>query len=413
MHQFLKLNQPIAESSYPQPRILEAGRTYQFPFLFVVPQQLLPRICHHAVEHQSVHEAHVQLPPSLGNESTIDDFAPEMANIKYQIAARVLVASEYSSEKEDIAHKAKTIRILPAIDEQPPVNVEGPDSEHIMRREKALKKGLFKGKLGTLVMEAAQPKSIRLPSDYAEANTSASGMAKIKLRFDPADAKCPPPRLGSLSSRIKVSTWYASRARPIIPNKKCIMYDAHQGVHSESLSLSSRCMGSVEWKFNKESEVVSLSRRDSALSASSFHQTAPSDGYQGQGFYTAEILVPVTLPAKKHFVPTFHTCLVSRSYALNLSLGIHTSGVGGPSIDIKLPIQISSEGTNQQELQSRSSMTTAEQEQVLRSADEFFMSRTISPMDDELVGGSSVPGITDLPPQYEAFSRPRLSVRVA
>lgn len=413
VHQFLKLTQPMPESSYPQPRILEAGRTYEFPFLFVVPQELLPRVCNHAVDHRSVHEAHIQLPPSLGGDSTLDDFAPEMANIKYQVAARILAMNEYSCDKLDLAHKAKTIRIIPAADEQPPVNVEGPDSEFTMRREKALKKGLFKGKLGTLVMEAAQPSSLRLPSNYAEADESVSGMATIKLRFDPTDSGCPPPRLGSLNSKIKVSTWYASRARPILPNKKCIMFDAHQGVHSESVSLSSRSMGAVEWKFNKESE-LDLTRRDSALSASSFHQSSPSETYQGQGFYTAEILVPITLPAKKHFIPTFHTCLSSRTYGLNLSLGIHTSGVGGPSIDLRIPIQISSEGLSREEGQARSSLTTAEQEQELRSAEEFFVPRTISPMDDELVGGSAVPGITtDLPPVYEAFSRPRLTVQVA
>jgi len=31
-HNFLKLTMPTQESEYPQPRILEAGRTYTFPF---------------------------------------------------------------------------------------------------------------------------------------------------------------------------------------------------------------------------------------------------------------------------------------------------------------------------------------------------------------------------------------------
>ncbi|GAB7351674.1 hypothetical protein MBLNU459_g2271t1 [Dothideomycetes sp. NU459] len=411
-HQFLKLAQPMPESAYPQPRVFEAGRTYDFPFIFVVPRHLLPRICNHGVAHDSVRDCHVQLLPSLGGDSTIDDIAPEMANVRYQITARVLAASEYSSEQQNLAHKAKTVRILPAFDEQPPVNIEDPESEFIMRREKTIKKGLFKGKLGSLIAEAAQPKSIRLPSDYAETNTGANGMATIKLRFDPADAKCPPPRLGSLSSKLKICTWYASRARPCLPSKRNVMYDMHQGMHGETASLSSRCMGSVEWKFNKH-EGISISRRDSGLSSSSFEHTAPSKDYRGEGFYTAEILVPLTLPSKKFLIPTFHSCLISRTYGLDLSLGIHTSGVGGPSINLRLPIQISSEASSHEEARRRSSLTVAEQEQEMMSADEFFVPRTIRPLAEELRGGSLVPGVTDLPPEYEALARTRLAVPVA
>ena len=36
-HNFLRLNMPIHESSYPVPRIAEAGRTYTFPFNVSVP----------------------------------------------------------------------------------------------------------------------------------------------------------------------------------------------------------------------------------------------------------------------------------------------------------------------------------------------------------------------------------------
>ncbi|KAF1347516.1 hypothetical protein BDV97DRAFT_201383 [Delphinella strobiligena] len=398
---FLKLTQPISESSYPQPRILEAGRTYEFQFLFVVPQQLLPRMCRHVVQHESVRDLHLQVPPTLGDRGNRDgrgdDISPTMASISYQIVAQI-----QDDGKRLIAVKSRAVDILPNFDEQPPVNIDGPDSDYRMRKEKSIKKGLFKGRLGSLVVEADQPKSFRLPSDYAESLSPVNTVAKIRLRFDPVDGNSSPPKLSSLSSRLKVSTWYSDSARPIVPNKKCIQYDVHQGLHTE---MSSK-----------------LSRRDSALSNfSSSDKTipAPSEQYAGDGFYTAEILVPITLPSKKYFVPTFHSCLTSRTYALHLALSVQGGAITAPCVELKLPIQVSSVGGSAAETPSpRNSLTPAEQVEEARIADEFFVPRTISPMEESLVGnsnllrsGSVLP--SDLPPQYEMFSQIAQGVRVA
>jgi hypothetical protein len=51
--------------------------------------------------------------------------------------------------------------------------------------------------------------------------------------------------------------------------------------------------------------------------------------------------LPIRLPTKKYsFVPTFHSCLISRTYTLALSLSLQTAGLGG-SIDLRVPMQIS------------------------------------------------------------------------
>lgn len=424
-HNFLKLIQPIDESRYPQPRILEAGKTYEFPFLFAVPQQLLPRICRHVVEHESVRDLHLQVPPSLGGlgnsegfEGRHDDFCPEMANIHYHVVARL-----QEDGKHTLSVKTRSVDILPSFDEQPPVNVDGPDSDYYLRKEKSIKKGLFKGRVGSLVVEADQPKSFRLSKEYPAASPSGSisTAAKIRIRFDPCEDNASPPRLDNLNSKLKISTWYSDAARPVIPNKKRIMYDLHQGLHSEIMTLSSRSLENVEWKFHKSTPPPStLSRRDSAMSNySSSDATIPSasERYQGKGFYTAEILMPVTLPANKHFVPTFHSCLVSRTYTLHFVLS--TGGtMAAPKVEIKVPVQVSAEP--KQDLESlhenivslpiRSSITAAEIVEEARLAEEFFVPRTISPLEETLVGNSSLPGMSsdlssDLPPQYEAFSQ--------
>ena len=107
-------------------------------------------------------------------------------------------------------------------------------------------------------------------------------------------------------------------------------------------------------------------------------------------------------------MPTFHSCLVSRTYGLNLSLGIHSAGVGFPSVDLKLPIQISAESISAEQAQARSSLTLEEQEQEQRSADEFFVPMTRDSW-TEADFETSVEH-SDLPPEYEAFSRPIICV---
>ncbi|KAI5202625.1 hypothetical protein E4T39_04657 [Aureobasidium subglaciale] len=405
-HQFLKLRQPISESSYPQPRILEPGRTYDFPFVFVVPQQLLPRVCRHEVHHESVRDCHLQLPPSLGTVTKHDDMGPDMAKIQYQIAARITAASEIDGIPKELAKRMKTIRIVPTVDEQPPVNVLGPDSDYILRSEKNIKKGVFKGKLGTLVIEAEQPRSLRLPKSYDPGESTISTMVTVKLRFDPSDAKSQPPRLGSLSSKLKTFTWYAVGARMALPKKKDSVYDHRQGVHSMSMPLSSRCMASVEWTPRRESVLEDewLARRDSGLSNHELPKySSPSTNYKGQNFWTAEIVVPVALPKDKHFVPTFHSCLVSRTYSLNLSLGVHSAGVGFPSVDLKLPLQISAEGGGEVSVLSRSASAVEERLAELGLTDELLSAEHRGSWSNNDLES---PEFTDLPPEYEVYRRP-------
>ncbi|KAK5256122.1 hypothetical protein LTR16_003972, partial [Cryomyces antarcticus] len=178
-HQFLKLTQPIPQSAYPQPRILERGRTYKFPFLFVVPTQLLPMVCQHRVGNAQITEAHLKLPPSLGDpdasgvgKALLDDLAPDMAKISYAINAKVRQIRETGGKVSTVAEKTKKVRIVPASEEQPPLNVDEKDEDYALRNERTIRKGVFKGKLGRLVMEAAQPKSLRLPAPSPTASSA-------------------------------------------------------------------------------------------------------------------------------------------------------------------------------------------------------------------------------------------------
>jgi len=418
-HQFLKLTQPALREHYPENGILKAGQTYDFPFIFVIPQQLLPRVCRHGTAHPAVRDAHLLLPPTLGDKdpsdrsAAIDDLAPEMASIRYGIFFRLSKAKEHGDEvfTVPIASTARRVRVVPASDELPPLDASGEGSEYVMRKEKTIRKGMLKGKLGTLVIEAAQPRSLR-QSSQGNTESQTTTMATVMLRFDPSDEDSPPPRLGNLNSKLRVSTFFASSARHRFPEKNASLLDISQGSHSEALTLSSRCVANVEWTKCDSSKSPAPERRDSACSTTSLtvgEIPEPSTAYKGKTYYAARLLVPITLPSNKAFVPTFHSCLISRTYALKLELGLQNSGIA-PSMDLKLPIQISAEaGQGGNPLSRRTSDDGANDAELDEDVSDFFEPRTVRAPSEGFVGrsriGSQAP--VDAPPVYSSVAQGR------
>jgi hypothetical protein len=359
-HNFLRLNQPRLDALYPEERserTLKAGETYEYPFNFKVPRELLERICKHKVTNDTVKRAHLQLPPSLGDkelsskDGTLDDMAPEMASVRYGIFVRITKLAGDDSKSTHVAAKARRVRVVPAVEEAPPLDVKGMveddiKTEYCIRKEKKLKKGLFLGgNLGTLVMEAAEPESARLPPANSELGyTAVNTMATVMLRFEPAKGVKSPPRLDKLHSKLKTRTYYATSARHDFPRKSDSEFDASRSVHGHSIDLISHSMGNFEWRLeDPEKRNPSPIRRDSTVSVEEKRWIpGPSTTYTaGSKFWTARLPLPITLPNTKHsFVPTFHSCLISRTYTLALSLSLQTAGLGG-SIDLRVPMQIS------------------------------------------------------------------------
>ncbi|KAL2001015.1 hypothetical protein VTN02DRAFT_2346 [Thermoascus thermophilus] len=352
-HTFLKLRQPMDETAYPHPRVFESGRVYKFPFTFVVPDQLLPQSCSHPKTNSHIQQAHTQLPPSLGDPmlsgdrvNLLDDMTPQMCQISYAI--KVSISRRPLAEQgpaRTLAAVAKKVRIIPAADEQPPLNVPDDSEDYCLRREKDVKKGLLRGKLGRLVMAASQPKPLQLSVPAKSDSTRpASTVATVHLRFDPVHDE-QPPKLGTLWSKLKASTFYSTTAwRDFAARSPALAWSPDSGVYSETVPLSSRCIASVQWE--KHTVGGDLSRRASMQSTSSAESIAgPSASYSGDFFYTASILVPITLPAEKTFVPTFHSCLVSRIYTLELCVSYHTPNatVLSPTCSLKVPVQVTCE----------------------------------------------------------------------
>lgn len=437
MHRFLKLVQPIRDEEYPQPRVLEANRIYEFPFHFAVPEQLPSKSCTHRYHHDAVREAHLQPPPSFGDpalsgfgSTLLDDLAPLMTKIVYSI--RVEVYRNHASDDTQlvIAEASKKLRVKPAFEEQPPLDLDiyGKHEDYTLREEKTIRKGMLKGKLGRLVMETTQPSGFRLPAVIpGETIPPVNTKVRLALRFDPTDDNAVPPKLGSVNSKLKIATFFSCTPRTSFPSRTSLVYDGSLGYISEFLNLSSMCVANVEWRKHDSSESP-VSRRASAASRNSVVSNIrtnssgaqailePSSEYKGKSFYTATILVPLALPMNKNLVPSFHTCLVSRVYGLHVGLSVSGQAIGS-SVTLKLPVQISSEGSAGT-VERRRQSTFVQQAQI--DADAAFEPRNMGPPPEAFLGQSQLPGAapaSNEPPSYSffdsAYSMRNASVSVA
>jgi hypothetical protein len=365
-HVFLRLLQPIDPADLPQHNNAAAGTRYRFPFTFVVPERLLPHICVHPIEYPEVKEAHTQLPPSFGDpmlsddgQTLMDDLAPDMSRIAYHVRVKI-VKKTNSGKFVEIADKAIRVRIVPARQEAPPMDISHDCKEYELRKEKDVRKGLFKlGKIGRLTAETAQPRSLRLPPPRTKSIVPVSTMATINLRFDPLTSSDQPPALESVASKLRAETFFGATPYRKFPTKENLnAWDTMKGSYINSVELSSRSISTVMWTRHENDsspeytaeEDSDLTRRPSVQSTTSTRSTVipePSSSYAGGPFYTAEVFVPICLPKHKVYTPSFHSCIVSRSYTIEFTLSYHTPGttVSNPSVLLKVPLHISSEGS--------------------------------------------------------------------
>lgn len=292
------------------------------------------------------------VPPSLGDpmlasdgKSLLDDLSPDMCRISYLI--RVVVNRRSNSSRNDaktLASAGKKMRVVPVIDEEPPLNFTDKDSVYCTRREKDVKRGLMRGKLGRLVVTATQPKPVQLSPPDGAISDIVSTAATVNLRFDPVGSELP-PRLGTVWSRLRASTFYSAEPWADFPSASNAMLwtQVGRGIYSETVPLSKLCVASAKWT---KYTTATFDRCDSLQSTSSEDSlTPPSTSSAGQIYYTASVVIPITLPASKAFVPTFHSCLISRTYTLELSLSYHTpcANLVSPSVSLRVPIQLISQ----------------------------------------------------------------------
>lgn len=413
-HTFLKMAMPIPESSYPVPRILENGLTYTLPFHFIVPSYLTMHACNHRILHDQLQDHHVLLPPSMGGWMK-DDMAPEMAKVEYSVKARVFRQPDSGGPKVRVMEGSENIFVLPATAEQPPLVVSSCDKLYTVTKTKKLRKSLLSGKLGCIRAEAIQPPAVRLGADGRAISGTA---AQVRLEFEPASLDIVPPEITSVAAKVTAHTFYSSEAITSFPN----MGDwsrrfgaERRGEYHTPVSLPSASLGKTRWLQHLSPAV----RRDSGYGTDEASSACGDDsGRRGSGnggkwksrpcspiSHSTELHIPINLSsmlAKKTPIPTFHSCITSRVYTLQLTLTL-SAGSSVSSISLLLPLQVAVEPDSSlaYPMEDLPSFETAVQEAEM---DEMMRPRHIRVPDHQYIGTSSLAGGL---PGYGASNMPR------
>lgn len=288
----------------------------------------------------------------------LKDMSPDMCRIAYFVRASVLKKGDRHREgcgkRKMLGSAGKKVRIMPAVEEEPPVNLEDREEGdgYCSRREKDVRRGWTRSKRGRVVVAAAQPRPIELvPGDYEKEEgegSVVSSVATLQLRFDPVDEAEQPPSLGKVGTKLTASTFFSAHPWTDFPaaTRASSWAQLGRGMYIESVPLSTRCVASATWTRHDDN-----SRRDSLHSTSSSSTAAshpgPSAAYSPSiPYYTAAVVIPITLPRTRTLIPTFHSCLISRIYSLDLSVSYKTTNTSflGPSLSLKIPIQVTSCG---------------------------------------------------------------------
>lgn len=335
-HHFLKLQHPI-DTSLLSGSALENGRTQiHIPFNFVVPERMLDGVCSHKTNHEDVKAAHILLPPTLEE----DHYARgvQLARISYAIRiwSSLTIISTGATQNES---RSFGIRIAPKRDEEPPLGIYDDQHEYCLRRTSPIKSA-FRRVLGELTAETSQPPCLHLDSPLGEhesINTS------VKLTYVPAKHEESPPDVTAVVSKLLEYTFFAAAPFEDLPRprKSYATMMLHRS-YVEDFMLSARKLSNVPWVKHVGSP---SSISGDAASASAQSSSNPSDT-----FFTTSLLVPLTIPTihnskgVKKFPPSFHSCLVSRTHAIEFEIQIKNNN----AVTLTTPIQLAAKAIRQQ-----------------------------------------------------------------
>lgn len=392
-HTFLKMTMPISESTYPVPRVLENGRTLTIPFNFVLPNFLTLSACNHKVQSEDVRAHHLCLPPSMGSWARgnweKDDMAPHMAEVEYSIKARVWREADLQERPIKVMEAVKPIQVIPAVAEHAPLNLPERDHDiYRMSKTKTIRKNLISTKVGRLTVSGQQPGAVMLQPDGAVLRGST---ALIDVKFEPVSPDLQPPKITGVSAKVTAHTYYSASAVHTMPNTTAWVRSGlveRRGMYTNTVALPHSANTKVNpWityqsrrdsGYNSNSPPESLAsseddesseeylqqqqlskrtnRRRSTMSflgvrpkqstptlthRSSMVPTSPRRPSLAPVYHTTALHVPITLPtAKRAFVPTFHSCILSRVYTLHVAVTV----ASGTTLSVELPLQIGVEG---------------------------------------------------------------------
>lgn len=296
---FLNMQQSLDKLPISKSSTLAVGTQYRIPFEFVVTAEIPHNVCRHPHRHEQVHWEHYQLPPSIGSRSKCQiakHLEAESFSILYSVCFRVLKNSRKTGIARTTAEWTQPVHIGSSRKERPPLFLPESSKYYCLEKSKAVIGGWCR-RLGTLSINTAEPASIL---SHSPATT-----ATMNLQYDTGTGS-PLPDIQYIHSKLNVFTLCTLESWTDFPDlMDPSAYPWHHHCGTRMVPLQPHPLESVKWKLS------------------------PPDNYKptnGLTRYTASISVPIILPGHPEYLPTFFSCLVARTYSVQMSLWYSVEG---------------------------------------------------------------------------------------
>lgn len=337
---FLEIQQPIDEASLSPVDSDKPAFLYQIPFSFVIPDQLPVQSCQHIGDGCGENCGHLMLPPTLGKDPSWKNwFSLDDMDMSIVYSVQAQVKSEHARKenpKEPWNFAFKSIPVIPKYNTvaqgDAPVIPELPT--HPSRPIDAFQWASWKGPLSARAW-ILRPIELRLLRHNKPEYSASLIQVELEFQVEPTRPESP-PSLRHISRKLITHTITHSMPLQLILTGP--VNQSQQEINSRTVSLGKMDTSSV--KFQPQIE----------------HHADPNEGDYSPNWsndylcstppnkvcYTTSIQVPLILPENKTFLPSFESCMISRSY--EVEIGIHYSsgwkGLGTSSLNIQLPLQI-------------------------------------------------------------------------
>lgn len=340
-HRFLELTQPDVLSNLPESRLFKAGCIYEIPFEFAVPDRMLPATCRHPVANADVHLFHTSMPPSFGDHKLSEgsDYAPRNASVKYRIVAKVERKSE-TGEHSEIASSSEPIRFIP-MGRARSLSIANWSPARSIQATISLRK-LWAIPSGKLVAKSMQTTPFVVKDSSSSLWLSrVSGFVKINLSFHPIHDGAQPPGQINLNAILRSKTISAVSPLEQLPSDDPWSGPRIDKHTAPSVILTPQATESIEW-------VRGIRETTDGVSCPSYEYPpayTASRNAPSSFCYSATITVSLDSTLAFLLAPTFHACLITRMYDLDLRLSVPGSSLGlGSAMRLTLPVQVILEG---------------------------------------------------------------------
>lgn len=337
-HRFLELTQPDLIFHIPEDRSFKRGCLYEFPFEFAIPGRMLPSTCRHEVASLLVHTCHISMPPSFGDHELADvtDYAPKHASVKYRVVANIKKISE-TGECGEIASASKPLRFMPKKRAEEP-DVGNWEVSRLSRAEMSISK-LWTKPSGKLTITSTQSTPFVL-KDFRKSvwRSELSGRMKINLVFWPANDQAGPPAQIDLNAFLRTTTVSAVSPLTQLPSDDPWFGPQIDRHTAPSIILSPQLIENIEW-VRGPYERTQLHEDCPSYTASPVDERPQN--MTSKLCYSTQITISLDATSTSSLVPTFHSCLITRGYALDLRLSLPGSAVGlSPAMRLGTPVRV-------------------------------------------------------------------------